>query len=150
EAAAARLQASLSLGSGPVFRAARFTLGAETPGAADRLLLVAHHLVVDGVSWRLLLEDLWTAHQRGELPPKSASFRRWAEQLAAQARTAAAAAQAAWWLAFEPPPALPVDLASGANDHASVRSVEVALSPEETSALLREVPRAYRSQINDA
>ncbi|MFE7332870.1 amino acid adenylation domain-containing protein, partial [Streptomyces sp. NPDC057565] len=52
---AGRVQAGLSLSDGPLFRAVLFT---GVPGRADRLLLVAHHLVVDVVSWRILLEDL--------------------------------------------------------------------------------------------
>jgi NRPS condensation-like uncharacterized protein len=61
EAEATQLQASLSLGEGPLLRAALFELGG---GGGERLLLVIHHLVVDGVSWRILLEDLQTAYQQ--------------------------------------------------------------------------------------
>ncbi|HSS48313.1 MAG TPA: amino acid adenylation domain-containing protein, partial [Thermoanaerobaculia bacterium] len=147
EESAAQLQGSLSLAAGPVFRATLFT---QAAGRADRLLLVAHHLVIDGVSWRVLLEDLEAAYQGRELPPKTTSFRRSAEHLAAHAKTAEATAQAAWWLAADPPPAIPVDLAAGVDDQASTRVIEVALSAQETRALLQEVPRAYRSQINDA
>ena len=52
-----RTQASLDLTVGPVWRAVQFQLG----GGAGRLLLVVHHLVVDGVSWRILLQDLQQA-----------------------------------------------------------------------------------------
>jgi len=55
EARAATAQVELHLSHGPRMRAIRFDLGAVRPG---RLLLVAHHLVIDGVSWRILLEDL--------------------------------------------------------------------------------------------
>ena len=55
ERAAAQVQASLDLGAGPLLRAVLFELGA---GQAQRLLLVAHHLVIDGVSWRILLEEM--------------------------------------------------------------------------------------------
>src|SRR6185295_8918272 len=58
ESAAAQLHASLDLMTGPILRAALFDHGA---GEAGRLLLVAHHLAVDGVSWRILLDDLETA-----------------------------------------------------------------------------------------
>ncbi|HEV7518677.1 MAG TPA: amino acid adenylation domain-containing protein, partial [Thermoanaerobaculia bacterium] len=147
EAAAARLQASLTLAAGPLFRAALFTPGAGRP---DRLLLIAHHLTVDGVSWRILLEDLAAAYSGRELPPKTASFRRWAELLVEHARSGRARAQAEWWLAASVPPALPFDRDSGENDGVSTASVEVALEEGETRALLQEVPRAWRSQINDA
>ncbi|HEV3455242.1 MAG TPA: amino acid adenylation domain-containing protein, partial [Thermoanaerobaculia bacterium] len=90
-AAATALQGGLDLAAGPILRAARFTLprsigdGDATPGT--RLLLVVHHLAVDGVSWRILLEDLeraCTQLERGEpvrLPSPPVPFRRWAASL---------------------------------------------------------------------
>src|SRR5262249_12161490 len=83
-AAAEEVQRSLDLARGPLLRAAWFELGDGRPA---RLLLVAQHLVVDAVSWRVLLEDLWTAAEalrRGdtvELPPKTTSFAAWAVHL---------------------------------------------------------------------
>src|SRR5437660_2394459 len=82
--AATQLQAGLNLTRGPLMRAALFDLDGHGP---NRLLLAIHHLAVDGVSWRILLEDLETACgqvQRGEpisLPPKTTSFKHWAERL---------------------------------------------------------------------
>ncbi len=58
---AARAQASLDLTSGPLVRAVHFSFGPRLPG---RLLLFAHHLVVDGVSWRVLLDDLQLAYEQ--------------------------------------------------------------------------------------
>ena len=54
----AELQASLNLSSGPLIKVAYFDLGQDTPG---KLLIIIHHLVDDGVSWRVLLEDMQTA-----------------------------------------------------------------------------------------
>ncbi|MGB1026766.1 MAG: condensation domain-containing protein, partial [Rhodospirillaceae bacterium] len=77
------LQAGLSLAEGRVFAAARFRDPAED--GQDRLLLIAHHLVVDGVSWRILLEDLaqaLEARQGGQAPalaPRTTSYGAWAE-----------------------------------------------------------------------
>ena len=74
---AAATQAGLDLGNGPLLRVVCFHMGA---GQADRLLVVIHHLVVDGVSWRILLEDLLTAYeqlarrQQVQLPPKTTSW----------------------------------------------------------------------------
>ncbi|HVR95615.1 MAG TPA: amino acid adenylation domain-containing protein, partial [Thermoanaerobaculia bacterium] len=143
--AAAALQASLDLTAGPLMRATLMT------GEPDRLLLIAHHLVIDGVSWRVLLEDLETAYRQEELPPRTASFRRWAERLSSYARSTEMAAEAGWWLArlAEPVPALPMDGAGGEDTAGSASGVVVALDEAETRALLTEVPRAYRTQIND-
>ncbi|MEE8584938.1 MAG: amino acid adenylation domain-containing protein, partial [Acidobacteriota bacterium] len=153
ESAAAQLQASLDLGSGPLLRVAHFGLEAGQPG---RLLIVIHHLAVDGVSWRVLVEDLQTLcrqlslGQPVQLPPKTTSFQEWARRLNEYARSEAAKAEAAYWLGqHSEAAALPVD-APGANAEASVRRVSVALSPQETQALLQEAPQAYGTQINDA
>jgi amino acid adenylation domain-containing protein/non-ribosomal peptide synthase protein (TIGR01720 family) len=154
EPLAADAQRSLDLESGPVVRAVLFDLGATRPSL---LLLVVHHLAVDGVSWRILLDDLRVAHdqrRRGEaiaLPPKTTSFQHWGERLVAYARTAAVTVEAAYWLAEHRRRAapMPVDHRDGDNSEQSARSVVVALTPEETEALLRKVPEAYQTQIND-
>ena len=80
------------------------------PEQAGRLLLTIHHLAVDGVSWRILVPDLataWRAIASGsaELPPRSTSFRRWAQQLAAHAQDAART-RACFWTAMLSAPAL--------------------------------------------
>ena len=146
EAAAEQVQTSLDLTTGPLLRAARFDLGA---GRAGRLLLVLHHLVVDGVSWRILLEDLETFP---DVPPKTTSWRRWAERLAAHALSEETAAEADFWLGQPEPEPLPVDLApAGAAEdtEATAGAVSVALSPESTRALLREASAAYRTRPDD-
>ncbi|HEV2145843.1 MAG TPA: amino acid adenylation domain-containing protein, partial [Longimicrobiaceae bacterium] len=153
EAAAEQVQRSLDLARGPLLRVVLFELGA----GGQRLLVVIHHLVVDGVSWRILLEDLETAYtqlSRGEavrLPAKTTAWKSWAERLAERARSGAMAEEAGYWLAqarqdVTPPP---VDRPAGENTVARARSVSVSLSEAETEALLREVPQAYRTQIND-
>ncbi|HZM00201.1 MAG TPA: amino acid adenylation domain-containing protein, partial [Planctomycetota bacterium] len=156
EASAQQTQASLDLGRGPLWRAVLFRAGGGEP---DRLLLVVHHLAVDGVSWRLLLEDLALAcEQLGSgrpvaLPPKTSSYKAWAEALAAKARTEATLAGAAAWVADlrRGAPRLPVDRAAGAarNVAATAETLEVGLDEAQTAALLREVPRAWSTQIND-
>ncbi|HSF42931.1 MAG TPA: amino acid adenylation domain-containing protein, partial [Thermoanaerobaculia bacterium] len=149
EAAAAVLQTSFDLGHGPLLRAALFDLG---PGAAARLLIVIHHLVTDAVSWRILLEDLESAlRDPASLPPRTTSFKVWAEKLTEFARSEALAEELPHWLALAaaPAPVLPVDFPAGLNRVASAREVGIRLSREETSALLYGVPRAYRTQIND-
>ncbi|HEX2091425.1 MAG TPA: amino acid adenylation domain-containing protein [Longimicrobiaceae bacterium] len=149
----AELQRSLSLVEGPLFRAAYFDPGADRPG---RLLLVAHHLGVDGASWRILLEDLQTAYEqlrRGEevvLPPKTTSFREWAHRLEEHLRSGALDAELAFWSdpAREGVARVPVD-GDGPNTEESAQVVAVSLDEEETRALLQEVTAAYRTQIND-
>ncbi len=156
ETTAAELQASLNLSEGPILRVALFNLGPDQPG---RLLLVIHHLAVDGVSWRILLEDLATAYQQLDqglaiqLPPKTTSFQFWAQKLTDYGQSEVLASQLDYWLAHcrSKVPVLPVDYPSGkeANTVVSAAQVSVSLSEEQTQALLQEVPAAYNTQIND-
>ncbi len=154
EAGSGELQASLNLSHGPLVRTALFVLGDAKP---SRLLMVVHHLVVDGISWRILLEDFQTCClqlSRGEtirFPAKTTSFKQWSERLAEYARSDALEQEHKYWMTETRTRAsrLPVDRVGGANTVASTRTVEVSLSLEDTRALLQEAPAAYRTQIND-
>ncbi len=154
QTAATQLQVSLNLSEGPLLRAALFDLGKNQP---NRLLLAIHHLAVDGVSWRILIEDFQTAYgqiSRDEtvaLPPKTTSFKQWAERLYEWARSPELQGELDYWLAVchQQVSHLPVDHPNADNIVASEKTVSVALSAEETKALLQEVPAAYRTQIND-
>ncbi len=147
-------QASLNLENGPVFRGIHVSYGPQQPG---RLLLVGHHLVVDGVSWRVLLDDLQAAYGQlrvGDsvrLPPKTTSFKEWALKLVAHARTNPPSLGADYWfdVSDRDTPRLPVDHPGGMNTEASARAVVSSLSARETSELLHTVPRVYNTQIND-
>ncbi|MGZ3459012.1 MAG: condensation domain-containing protein, partial [Archangium sp.] len=154
DAEASRIQASLELGEGLLLRAALFTRGADRPA---RLLLVAHHLAVDTVSWRILLEDLEALCQQlaqgqpSALPPKTTSFKAWAEKLQPHAHSDAVKQELGYWLdeARARVRPLPVDKAQGANTFASTRTVSLSLDVEETRTLLQEVPAAYRARLED-
>jgi amino acid adenylation domain-containing protein/non-ribosomal peptide synthase protein (TIGR01720 family) len=148
------LQAQLDLAERPLLQGALFDLG---PLRRSRLLIVIHHLAVDGVSWRILLEDLQIACDqlgRGEaikLPAKTNSFKQWAQRLTEHARTTTFQQEADYWLADSTvePTALPVDVVHGNNSEASARVVSAALEAETTRTLLQRVPQAYNTHIND-
>jgi len=151
---AAKIQASLNLFTGPLMRAVLYDLGESR---FNRLFLVIHHLVVDAVSWQILLEDLDTAYgqvSQGydiQLPPKTTSFQQWARRLTEYAQTKMVEGEIEYWQKIEGVRVkpLPVDFAASANTGESLRYVVVGLSAEETRVLLQEVPRAYQTQIND-
>ncbi|MEH2284582.1 MAG: amino acid adenylation domain-containing protein [Nostoc sp.] len=153
KAADAELQASLNLSTGAIARVALFQLGNNQPG---RLLFIIHHLAVDGISWRILLEDLATAYQqisRGEvikLPPKTTSFQYWSDRLTKYAQSSD---ELNYWLSESSlkVTALPVDYPSDKENNtlASTDSVSLSLTEEQTRALLQDVPSAYNTQIND-
>ncbi len=156
ERAAAALQAGFELARGPLFLAARFIL---VPGNEDRLFLVAHHLAIDGVSWRVLLEDLEAAYERlaagrpPDLPAKTTSWKRWAEALAERARSTEVRAELPYWLATASAPALPLPGHPGGADAvgvtAAVEVFEVELGAETTAALLGAAAVPYRTRIDD-
>jgi amino acid adenylation domain-containing protein/non-ribosomal peptide synthase protein (TIGR01720 family) len=147
ETAEAR-QASLDLEHGPVGRAVLFDRGER----GRVLLLILHHLVVDGVSWRILRDDLDMAcaqAERGEpvaLGARTTSYQRWAEALQAYAASDALRAEAGYWLAQGTDGVAPLPAADGKD---AAETVTVRLDAEETRALLQDVPAAYRTQVND-
>jgi len=155
ETKAAQQQVSLNLSTGPLVRVTLFNLvGQTTP--IQRLLITIHHLLVDGVSWRILLEDLQTAYQQllqgkaVQLPPKTTSFKQWAERLQEYAQSITLQQEQDYWLtATRRQSHLPLDYPGGDNTVASARTVSASLSVAETQALLQEVPKAYNTQIND-
>ncbi|MEU3370407.1 non-ribosomal peptide synthase/polyketide synthase [Streptomyces sp. NPDC006660] len=150
--AADRLAAGFDLAHGPLLRAALYR-GDGTRGPV--LTLAAHHLVVDAVSWRLILDDLDTAYialragERPELGVKSTSFGAWAQRLAAHTSAGGFDTEVPYWRAQQTPGPLPVDLPGGANTAAEEETVTVALDADETRRLLQDVPDTYRTRIND-
>ncbi|MEV5427836.1 non-ribosomal peptide synthase/polyketide synthase [Streptomyces sp. NPDC052701] len=149
----AEAHAAFRLDTGPLFAARLFTRTEDRPA---RLLLAAHHLVVDGVSWRVLLEDLETAYRQaraGEpvrLPQRTTSVQEWARRLAAHTASGGFAAERAHWEAVSRHCAHPLPADSdGGNTAADLRAVTVRLDPARTDALLREVPGAYRTRVDD-
>ncbi len=164
-AAVTAAQGSLDLAAGPLLRA----LWLDLPAGQARLFLAVHHLAVDGVSWRVILDDLATAWRqvgRGEpvaLPPKTASFQGWAERLAALARTMAVEPELSFWLAQSAPGAdggadtagelaldRPLDRSDGGDTVAAAETVAIELAAEETAELLRALPAAYGASIAEA
>jgi amino acid adenylation domain-containing protein/non-ribosomal peptide synthase protein (TIGR01720 family) len=158
-AAAEEVQRSLDLRQGPMVRVVWMETGAGRSGAAQegRLLIVAHHLVIDGVSWRVLLEDLERGYEQAErgqaveLGAKTASYREWAEALVAEAERGLGAAEEQYWteVARAEVAQIPGGTTAGGGTVGAARRVEVGLSAERTRELLQEVPAAYNTQIND-
>jgi amino acid adenylation domain-containing protein/FkbH-like protein/non-ribosomal peptide synthase protein (TIGR01720 family)/FkbM family methyltransferase len=153
---AEREQRSLNLADGQLIRVVLFNLGNSKPG---RLLIVIHHLAVDWISWRILLEDLAQAYQQlasGQtikLPPKTTSFQDWAIHLQDYAHDAPEMlSELDYWCrsAIDVAP-LPVDFPAitAANTVNSSRIVSVSLSEQQTRNLLQDVPSVYNTQIND-
>ncbi|TDF82586.1 non-ribosomal peptide synthetase [Pseudomonas sp. H9] len=135
-------QASLDLEKGPLLRA----LLVEMADGSQRLLLAVHHLVVDGVSWRVLLEDLQQAYRQQPLPPKTTGYQHWAARL--RDYLPGAEAQLPFWQAQQAA-ALPQDHPHGRCVNASAASRSWRLDAMRTRQLLQGAPQAYRTQVND-
>ncbi|WP_165975404.1 non-ribosomal peptide synthetase [Actinomadura rubrisoli] len=137
---------------------AQFVWFDRGPDAAGRLLLVLHHLVVDGVSWRILLPDLAAAWQQvrdGAAPalaPVATSARRWAHALVDEAASPGRAAELAIWrsVVAGPDPVLgarPLDPA--VDVMSTVEHVWVELPAAVTEPLLTALPAAFRGGADD-
>ncbi len=146
-------QRSLDLARGPLLRA----LLVDGPQGQQRLLIAIHHLVVDGVSWRVLLEDLQTVYrqlsegQSVSLPAKTSALRDWAARLQAYAGSESLREELGVWQAQLAGPAvvLPVDRPHGSQRNRDADTVSVRLDAESTRQLLQQAPSAYRTHVND-
>ncbi|WP_162298447.1 non-ribosomal peptide synthetase [Mycobacteroides abscessus] len=120
-----------------------------------QLALMIHHLAVDGVSWRILLEDLniaWAQHHGGQpvqLPAGGTSFARWAALLDEHARSQDVVATAdAWREVTAVPAALPAVM-PGLDTYATAKTLSVSLDADTTRELLSEVPAAFHAGVQD-
>ncbi|SEO53048.1 non-ribosomal peptide synthase domain TIGR01720, partial [Nitrosospira multiformis] len=150
EALCNEAQRSLNLVEGPLLRAVLF----DMDDRSQRLLLVIHHLVIDGVSWRILLEDLQSAYSQARnaqaitLPEKSGSYEAWAGRLQGYAHEHAE--ELAYWRSLTGAPVtLPCDNFDGASFVRQQCDAVLKLGKAPTHALLKQAPAAYRTQVND-
>ncbi|MGB0521649.1 MAG: amino acid adenylation domain-containing protein [Flammeovirgaceae bacterium] len=153
-ATCAYYQASLAIETGTIMQA----VWIKTPDVEqqNRLFLVVHHLAIDGVSWRIILEDLAQAYQQIQgkkaidLGAKSTSYREWGEALQSYANTAKVQAEIPYWTdiqsAYLP---LPVDFQSPTSFYKDTKSIDIQLSEALTRDLVHQVHHAYGTEIND-
>ncbi|MFJ5305072.1 non-ribosomal peptide synthase/polyketide synthase [Streptomyces sp. NPDC088350] len=148
-------RAGLDPDSGAMVRAVWFDAGLGQPG---RLLILAHHLVIDGVSWRVLLPDLataWAAVRGGrtpELAPVELSFARWSRLLGTRATDPATEDELPWWTSAladgaELPLSRPLDPAR--DTVATTRYLSLTLPADLTGPLLSRAPAAFGATVND-
>ncbi|WP_253867906.1 condensation domain-containing protein, partial [Mycobacterium sp. GA-1285] len=124
-------------------------------GSTGQLALIIHHLAVDGVSWRILLEDLniaWAQHRGGQaiaLPAAGTSFARWSELLAGYAHRPDVVEHAQVWRQVVATPAVLPAVQPGVDTFATAGYLSVQLDAETTRMLLGEVPAAFHAGVND-
>lgn len=146
-----RIQQTFDIANGPLVRLVDFHTA-----EGHVLLVVIHHLVIDAVSWRIILEDFGTALQRTmeqraiELPPVTHSYLRWCVALQEHRRTPAFERTLAYWITADSAssPTLPLRSA-GSNLYGDVQSTLFRLSARETQDLLATACFAYNTTVED-
>ncbi len=150
EEATEKWQASLSITDGPLVRFVYFYGGMEN---APQLLVVSHHLVIDGVSWRILIGDLellfrqFANHTEAALPPKTSSVQIWADHLQQFATAPEAANELVYWNTQADDASSDKETSEDAleNTYESAETIRNELSREETQHFLQNATRPYRS-----
>ena len=152
------VQEGLDLTKGPLLKAALFSLSEphlQGQRKGVRLFLAVHHLVVDGVSWRILLEDLNTlvsqlsAGSKHQLPGKTISYKQWTDSIRSPEQIAYFRKDLPYWAAIGKSEfSLPVK-SGNVGRVGSEKSIQVSLDSEETSKLLQDISWAYSTKIND-
>ena len=123
-------------------------------GKVQKLFIIVHHLVIDGVSWRIFLEDVETCYRQlkenvnSRLPAKTTSYKQWAELLQIYAQSEKVIEEINYWekqiLKSEQQ-----NDAKNENVYGSAGQLEVILDKEATQALLKKVPEAFNTRINE-
>ncbi|WP_156622898.1 non-ribosomal peptide synthetase, partial [Mycobacterium sp. 1164966.3] len=130
-------------------------LSAVWAAETAQLVLVVHHLVIDAVSWRVVLDDLnlaWAQHRAGQpvvLPASGTSFARWAALLGEYARRPDVIAWADAWKQVVGSPAVLPAPQPARDTYASAGHLSVALDAEMTGLLLGDVPAAFHAGVQD-
>ncbi|NOU89219.1 amino acid adenylation domain-containing protein [Paenibacillus sp. LMG 31460] len=150
--AANHIQQSFDLSQGPLLKAALFQTA-----EGDHLLLAAHHLIVDGISWRILFEDLATSYAQalaGEdtaFQEKTDSFQYWSQRLMAYAESKELLQEIDYWKQLENKSigSLYKDFAIETCTLGESATAEITLTREQTEHLLKHVHQAYHTEMND-
>ncbi|MCL2426255.1 MAG: condensation domain-containing protein, partial [Oscillospiraceae bacterium] len=150
ETECSKIQCSMDLENGPLFKAGLFT-----SGKSGWIVFVAHHLVVDGVSWRILLDDFdiainqAIAGEKIQLPPKTASFKLWSEAINEYKGSNILAREKKYWEDVAQKTARAKLQIHDINTKTGYKRSEVLLSREMTANLQYSANRAFNTEIND-
>ncbi|MEC2277858.1 non-ribosomal peptide synthase/polyketide synthase [Bacillus velezensis] len=152
EAKADEIQSSMHLSDGPLMKAGLFQCA-----DGDHLLIAIHHLIIDGISWRILLEDIVSGYKQAEngrviqLPQKTDSFQLWAKRLSEYAQSETIKQEQEYWTKIEQTEVkpLPKDFHETHTTAKDSETATVEWTKEETELLLKQANRAYHTEIND-
>lgn len=148
-----RLQRSLNLQQGPLIRLAIFETAEQ-----HELLIIMHHLLVDGVSWRILLDDFSYLYQgmikqeTRSLPSKTTSYQEWAQKLSKYANSSELLQEISYWEEMEKkaiPSLFQTNTVKSNGQLRDAATIQFCLTKEQTKALLEDVHHAYHTKMND-
>ncbi|WP_324659287.1 amino acid adenylation domain-containing protein [Bacillus velezensis] len=150
EYASDKLQASIDLATGPLVK-----VGLFHSDSGDHLLICVHHLVIDGVSWRILLEDLFSGYRQIQetgkitLPMKTASYKEWANTLTQYAKSEVLSDEIAYWKNISDKSNSTETFKSTQTASGQYKNKVVKVDSETTKKLLLEAGKTYKTEIND-
>ncbi|ATV24336.1 hypothetical protein CS547_17015 [Bacillus velezensis] len=150
EYASDKLQASIDLATGPLVK-----VGLFHSDSGDHLLICVHHLVIDGVSWRILLEDLFSGYRQIQetgkitLPMKTASYKEWANALTQYAKNEVLSDEIAYWKNISDKSNSTETFKSTQTASGQYKNKVVKVDSETTKKLLLEAGKTYKTEIND-
>jgi bacitracin synthase 3 len=146
------LHKKVNLQKGPLV-----SIGLFKTDIGDFLLFSVHHLVIDGVSWRIIVEDFIKGYEsmmqekNFSLPKKTASYQAWASALETYSRELYQSKEEEYWkkILSEDVPEVQKDFHSNENLSKDAKSIVVEFSKEDTSRLRNDVNHAFHTEIND-
>ncbi|MDP4196834.1 MAG: amino acid adenylation domain-containing protein, partial [Bacteroidota bacterium] len=149
-----KLESSFVLSEGFLFRVAYFELGKN---ANPRLLFIFHHLVMDGVSWRIIVDDflrIYSKLRTGEVPvfhKKSSSYSDWAREIKRLADSETINKEYEYWnkLTNITPASLPIDFPEGISTYGSMDNITLSVPQQLTNRLLKELPLILKASVKD-
>ncbi len=148
---AEQLQSNMDIFSGPMVK-----LGLFKTCEGDHLLIAIHHLLVDGVSWRIILEDLISAYsyrvnnESIVLPSKTHSYKLWSSKLKEYSKSKELTSEIEFWRALEGSKVgMLADSTEGTGKVGESRTVEFSLSVEATDSLVKQTGAAYNTEVNE-
>lgn len=147
-----QIQKSIDLYHGPLVK-----LGLFKTSAGDHLLIVIHHLIVDGVSWRIILQDLFNGYiqvlhdEEIKFANKTNSFKDWSDGLAVYANSRELLNEIEYWIKLEETDVKPLPKDKAVQERRSGDNgyIQINLTERETETLLKQVNSAYNTEVND-
>ncbi|MGM9978568.1 MAG: condensation domain-containing protein, partial [Clostridium sp.] len=144
-----QVQETIDLQSGPLMKVMLFHLKEE-----DRLIIAIHHLVVDGISWRIILEDFEKAYNQYlnqetiTLPKKTASYKEWAEALDEYKDSKQLKKEKDYWLEVNKKIS-EGNINNDINESDEFNTIIITLDNNKTYDLLYKCNKKYGTEIND-